>query len=73
MNETEMSLFEILVYRLLCQNQDRWISDRELARQIKDVTPQIIRAQCQRLVRRGLVDQPKVFPVHRYRLAAKPK
>jgi predicted DNA-binding transcriptional regulator len=70
MNESDMSLFEVLVYRELCQNRDRWLSDRELAQQFKGVTPRTIRTHCLRLVKRGLVEQPKVFPVHRYRLSA---
>ena len=73
MNETEMSPLEVLVYGVLCHNQGRWISDRELARQIKGVKPRTIRAHCVRLVKRGLIAQPKVFPVHRYRVAASAK
>jgi len=58
---------EDLIYRELCQNRDRWLSDRQLAQRFK-VTPRAIRVLCLKLVKRGLVEQPKVFPVHRYRL-----
>jgi predicted DNA-binding transcriptional regulator len=71
MNDHELPPHELLVYRVLCQNRDRWLSDREIARQFRGVTARTIRDHCLRLVRRGLVDQPKVFPVHRYRLSTK--
>jgi hypothetical protein len=35
------------------------------------VTARTIRAHCLRLVKRGLVDHPKDFPVHRYRLSGR--
>jgi predicted DNA-binding transcriptional regulator len=63
MNETKMSPLEVLVHGALCQNQDRWVSDRELARQLEGVKPRTIRARCLRLVKRGLVDQPRSFPI----------
>jgi hypothetical protein len=71
MNGREIQLLEALVYRKLYQNRDRWLSDRELARQFKGVTARTIGAYCLRLVKRGLVEQPNVFPVHRYRLSAR--
>jgi hypothetical protein len=69
--DSEISLHEVLIYRALCQNRDRWLSDRELAQQIGDITPRIIRAHVLKLVRLRLVDQPRFFPADRYRLSAK--
>jgi ferritin-like metal-binding protein YciE len=50
MNESEIPLLELLVYRQLRQNRDRWLSDRELAQQFKGVTARTIRTHCLRLV-----------------------
>jgi hypothetical protein len=69
--DSEISLYEVLIYRALCRNQGRWLSERELAQQIGDVTPRIIRTDILKLVRLGLVDQPHFFPADRYRLSAK--
>jgi hypothetical protein len=70
MEDSEISLQEVLVYRALCQNQGRWFSDRQLAQQIEGVTARSIRTHCLKLVKHGLVDQPNVFPADRYRLSA---
>jgi hypothetical protein len=71
MKRREIPLLEALVYRRLCQNPSRWMSARELARQFKGVTARRIRAHCLNLVKRGLIEQPKVFPAHRYRVLVK--
>jgi hypothetical protein len=71
MKDREIPLLEALVYRKLCQTRDRWLSDRELAQQFKGVTAGTISAYCLRLAKRGLVEQPNVFSVHRYRLSAR--
>jgi hypothetical protein len=70
MEDGAISLHEVLVYRALCQSRGRWLSDRQLAQQIEGVTGRSIRASCLKLVMYGLVDQPNVFPAHRYRLSA---
>jgi hypothetical protein len=66
----EISLDEVLVYRALCQSRGRWFSDRQLGHQIQGITIRSIRLHCLGLAKRGLVEQPSVFPMHRYRLSA---
>jgi hypothetical protein len=66
----EILLDEILIYRALCQSRGRWLSERQLAQQIQGITIRSIRILCLNLVKRGLVEQPSVFPMHRYRLSA---
>ena len=70
MEENEISLHEVLVYRALCKSGSRWLSDRQLVQQIQGLTVRSVRAQCLKLVKCGLVDQPNVFPADRYRLSA---
>jgi predicted DNA-binding transcriptional regulator len=67
---SEISLDEVLVYRALCQSRGRWVSERQLAQQIQGITVRSVRTQCLRLAKRGLVEQPSVFPMHRYRFSA---
>jgi hypothetical protein len=71
MEDSAISLHEVLVYRALCLSRGRWLSDRQLAQKIGGVTARSIRAYCLKLAKYGLVDQPNVFPAHRYRLSAK--
>ena len=66
---SEISLDEVLIYRALCQSRGRWLSERQLTEQIKGITVRSIRIHCLRLAKRGLVEQPSVFPMHRYRLS----
>jgi predicted ArsR family transcriptional regulator len=70
MEDNEISLDEVLVYRVLYQSRGRWLSDRQLAQEIQGITVRSVRTHCLKLVKRGLVEQPNVFPAHRYRLSA---
>jgi hypothetical protein len=66
----EITLHEVLVYRALCQNGRRWVSDRQLTNRIKGVSARLVRAQCLKLLKLGLVEQPPVLPARSYRLSA---
>ena len=71
MDSGAILLHEVLVYRALRQNGRRWISDRQLANRIKGVSARLVRAQCLKLLKLGLVEQPAVLPARRYRLSAR--
>ena len=70
MEVSEISLDEVLVYRALFQSRGRWVGERQLAQQIQGITVRSIRFHCLKLAKHGLVEQPSVFPMRRYRLSA---
>jgi hypothetical protein len=69
--DNETSLYDVLIYHALCENRGRWLSERELAQRIGNVTPRIIRTHILKFVTIGLVEQPCFFPADRYRLSVK--
>jgi hypothetical protein len=67
----EISLHEVKVWRALKANAERWMTNKEIAALVSGVAPRTVRAKTIKLVMLGLLDQAEVFPAHKYRVAEK--
>lgn len=67
MERNEISIHEVKVYEIFAANKDRWMSNSDIAKAIKDVSPRTIRLHTKRFVDLGILDAAEVFPAHRYR------
>jgi hypothetical protein len=68
MENNEISIHEIHVFRALSGRLGEWLSNRDLAAMMPPtVKPRTVRAKTMKFVVLGLADQAEVFPAHRYR------
>lgn len=73
MEQNEISIHEVEVWRVMQANPARWMSNSEIYDQCRPalIRPRTVRAKTIKLVTLGLLDQAEVFPAHRYRLSSK--
>ena len=64
-----MSIQQVRIFRYIQQAQG-WVTARDIAKGA-DVAERTARSHAFRLVRMGILDEARVFPGHRYRLADK--
>ena len=69
MENNEISQHEVMVYKVLLANKNRWLTNGEIGKAVSEVAPRTIRHHTKRLVDLGLLDLAEVFPGHRYRLS----
>lgn len=67
---SEISFHEILVFRLLKSEPEKWFTHKQISETSK-MNERTVRSHTLRFVRLGLVDQAEVFPAHRYRWSEK--
>jgi hypothetical protein len=70
MENNEISIHEVRIYRTFTQSPDKWLTNQEVA-SLSDVAGRTARLHTKRLVSIGVLDVAEVFPGHRYRLSEK--
>lgn len=73
MEQNEISLHEIKIYRALHDRPEQWLTNDEILQLVGDMSGRTVRAKTSKFVALGMVDVAEVFPAHRYRWSKKAK
>jgi hypothetical protein len=68
---SEISQYQIAIYFVFKSRPDEWMTNADIVAVANGIRPRTVRAHTHRLAKLAVLDEFRVFPANRYRLAAR--